>query len=74
MLRELVLQMVEEALDAREAERRWLDLDAAGDYLGISRRAVRRRIERGSIPYTRQGRQLLVDRRALDEQLERKRR
>jgi excisionase family DNA binding protein len=49
---------------------RWLSVSAAADHLGVSERAVRRRIERGTIAYTRFGTRILVDRRALDVELD----
>jgi excisionase family DNA binding protein len=60
---------VERRIREREAERRGLTVAAAADYLGLSENAVRRRIERGTITYARQGSRILVDRRALDESL-----
>ena len=42
----------------------------AAEYLGVSERAVRARIERGRIPAKRQGRSVVVDRVALDREIE----
>ena len=64
-------ERIEEVLARRDHERRWLSVADAADYLGMSEKAVRRRIERGAIVYTRQGTRILIDRRALDEELSR---
>jgi excisionase family DNA binding protein len=69
LLAAFVRRRVEEVLAHRDAERRWLSVTAAADYLGMSEKAVRRRIERGQIAYTRQGSRILIDRRALDAEL-----
>lgn len=71
LLDAFVRERVEAILREREAEKRWMTVEETGQYLGISPGAVRHRIARGSIPYTRQGRSLLIDRAALDRQLER---
>jgi excisionase family DNA binding protein len=60
---------VQSALAAREAERRWLTVAGTAEYLGVSQKAVRHRIANGTLPYTRNGRRVMVDRRALDAQL-----
>jgi excisionase family DNA binding protein len=62
-------ERIEEVLSRRDHERRWLPVGAAAEYLGMSEKAVRRRIERGTITYTRHGSRILVDRRALDDEL-----
>jgi excisionase family DNA binding protein len=64
-------ERVEEVLLRRDHERRWLTPEEAAAYLGVSAGAIRKRIARGKIRYTRMGRRLLVDRRALDVELER---
>jgi excisionase family DNA binding protein len=71
LLAAFVRRRVEDALARRDTERRWLSVAAAADYLGLSEKAIRRRIERGSITYTRHGSRILVDRRALDRELAR---
>jgi excisionase family DNA binding protein len=74
LLTSFVNERVEEILASRDVERRWLSVPAAADYLGMSEKAIRRRIERGTIVYTRNGTRILIDRRALDVELERQRR
>jgi excisionase family DNA binding protein len=69
LLDDFVGEHVDELLDRRETERRWLSVSAAADHLGVTEKAVRRRIERGTIAYTRFGARILVDRRALDDEL-----
>ena len=64
-------ERVEEVLARRDHERRWLTPEEAAVYLGVSAGAIRKRIARGKIRYTRIGRRLLVDRYALDVELER---
>jgi excisionase family DNA binding protein len=70
-LRRFVDQRIELALKLVRDERRWLTVREAANYLGISEIAVRRRIGRGRIPIVRQGRSVLVDREALDRELDR---
>jgi excisionase family DNA binding protein len=73
----LVDSRVEAALAAHERSRspkRWLTTTEAGAYLGCSGRAVLMRIRRGRIPpdaVRHQGRSVLIDRHALDRELER---
>jgi excisionase family DNA binding protein len=69
LLAGFIRDQVDRALNDRDHERRWLSVSAAADYLGMSEKAIRRRIERGTIAYTRNGSRILVDRRALDEEL-----
>jgi excisionase family DNA binding protein len=71
LLGDFVGERVGEVLDRRETDRRWLTPEEAGVYLGVSAGAIRKRITRGKIRYTRIGRRLLVDRHALDVELER---
>lgn len=59
---------VQEILASRERGR-WLTVKAAAEYLGLSEKSIRRRIERGEIAVTRQGRRVLVDGLALDREL-----
>lgn len=70
LLEAFVDERVEEVIARREADRRWLSVSAAADHLGVTEKAVRRRIERGTIAYTRLGTRILVDRRALDVELD----
>jgi excisionase family DNA binding protein len=70
LLEAFIEERVEEVIARRETERRWLTPTEAAAYLGVSAAAIRMRIARGSLRYTRIGRRLLVDRRALDTELE----
>jgi excisionase family DNA binding protein len=72
LLGKFVGERVEEVLARSEAEHRWLSVSAAADHLGLSEKALRHRIERGTIAYTRLGTRILVDRRALDTELDRR--
>jgi excisionase family DNA binding protein len=69
LLADFVRGEVDRTLNDRDHERRWLSVADAADYLGLSEKGIRRRIERGTIAYTRHGSRILVDRRALDEEL-----
>jgi excisionase family DNA binding protein len=69
LLGAFVGECVEVAIARREADRRWLSVSAAADHLGVTEKAVRRRIERGTVAYTRFGTRILIDRRALDVEL-----
>lgn len=74
-LRELVVELVEQALAGRERDRRWLSTQEAGEYLGgLSDSAVRKMAARGELRYSRLNPRLLIDRRDLDARLERARR
>lgn len=64
----LVNEQVEARLAARERPR-WMTVAQTATFLGLSEKAVRRRIERGEIAVTRQGRRVLVDGLALDREL-----
>jgi excisionase family DNA binding protein len=65
-----VRERVETILREREAEKRWLDTDEAATYLGVTASGIRKMVQRGELPYSRLNRRLLIDRRALDAQLE----
>jgi excisionase family DNA binding protein len=69
LLEAFVQARVEACLNERDAERRWLTVHAAADYLGVTEKAIRGRLGRGSIAYTRQGGRILIDRHTLDETL-----
>jgi excisionase family DNA binding protein len=69
LLDSFVRDRVGAALGERDAERRWLSVAATADYLSLSEKAVRRRIERGTISYTKHGSRILIDRLALDAEL-----
>jgi excisionase family DNA binding protein len=61
---------VEQAIELRERERRWLSVDEAATYLGTTTKAINSRVRRRTIPFVKDGRRTLVDRSALDAQLE----
>lgn len=61
---------IEQALDLREHERRWLSIPEAAVYLGTTVAAIRKRVARGTIPHTRDNGRVLIDRRRLDAVLE----
>jgi excisionase family DNA binding protein len=68
-LRRLVREEVEAAL-ASISERRWMSVPTAAAYLDLTEDAVRRRIERGTLPAKRLGGRVLIDRKELDRMLE----
>jgi excisionase family DNA binding protein len=49
----------------------FIDVDAAADFLGLSRKAVYRLVERHGLPHHRAGGRLLFDRRELRAWVER---
>jgi len=69
-VQEQIREAISETL-AAERTKRWLTTRETAEYLGVAEGAVRRRIFRGRIPTKRQGRSVLVDRVALDRQIER---
>jgi len=69
-LERYVQEQIREAL-VTERAKRWMTVAETAEYLGISEPAVRMRIERGRVPAKHNGRSLLVDRVALDRQIER---
>ena len=69
-LRRFVDERIELAFQLVRDERRWLTVKECASYLGISETAVRRRISRSRIPVRRQGRSVVVDRAALDAEIE----
>jgi excisionase family DNA binding protein len=71
LLAEFVRDQVDATIVERERERRWLSVADAADYLGMSEKGIRRRVERGTVAYTRHGSRILIDRRALDDELAR---
>lgn len=50
--------------------RRWISMNQAADYLGLSVSGTRKLLARGLIPHSRLGRVIRVDLRALEAQLE----
>jgi excisionase family DNA binding protein len=74
-LQGVVRAEVAAALTAREPRpKRWLSVSECAEYLGASQRAVYQRMRRGTIPtdaVRHVGRSVLIDRAALDRQLER---
>jgi excisionase family DNA binding protein len=79
LLAELVSEMtslrarLEELEQHRDAGKRWLTIDETAAYLGITAKAIRRRVDRGRLPIVRDGRRLYVDRTALDDAFAEKR-
>jgi excisionase family DNA binding protein len=69
VLDEHIEARIEQHLAAREADRRWMTVSETAVYLGISEKAVYHRVANGTLPYSRDGRRVMVDRRRLDEQL-----
>lgn len=59
------------AILGAERSKRWMTVKETAAYLGVSEMAVRHRIVRGRVPFKRQGRSVLVDRVALDREIER---
>jgi excisionase family DNA binding protein len=66
----LVDEKIAQAFRRRLPSKRWLTVPEAAAYLGISEVAVRARIKRGRIPVKHNGRSVLVDRVALDREIE----
>jgi excisionase family DNA binding protein len=66
-------EFVEAILSERATGRRWLTVSETAEYLGTSPAAIRKRIQRGAIPYARHGRSVVIDRHALDVQLDNRR-
>ena len=52
-------------------EKRWISVREASRYLSLHETTVRRLIDRGMIPASRVGRNVRIDMRKLNEQLER---
>ena len=79
MLAELVAEVAAlrervEELERADTSKRWLTAREAGEYLGCGDRAVYQRIRRGRIPagaVKHSGRSVVIDRKALDRELER---
>jgi excisionase family DNA binding protein len=72
-VRQIAAEEVERILAAREREsarKRWLTVAETAIYLGVTENAVRRRIGRGRIPVRHQGRSVLIDRVALDREID----
>lgn len=67
---ELVDERVALALGRQADGQRWLDVEAAAEYMSCSPAAVRGRISRGTLPVRRLGRTVVIDRLELDELLE----
>lgn len=49
--------------------RRWLDLPHAAEYACLATKTIRRAISEGSLPFSKPGRKILVDRRDVDSWL-----
>jgi excisionase family DNA binding protein len=50
--------------------RRWVSVNETADYLGMHPCTIRRLIDRGKLPYARIGRNVRIDLKKLDAQLE----
>lgn len=48
---------------------RWLTPDETAEYLGLTRQAIYHRISRGTLPTSRMGRRVWIDRVAVDRTL-----
>lgn len=53
-------------------EPRYMGLDAAATYLGVTPKALRHYVHRRTVPFSRIGRRLLFDRQALDRWIARR--
>jgi excisionase family DNA binding protein len=69
-LRQFVRAEIEDALRSNRDAKRWMTVREAAEYLGTTEVAIRRRIARKRIVSKRMGRSVLVDRVALDRELE----
>lgn len=69
-LQMLVDERVQEILAAQERPR-WMTVAQTATFLGLSEKSIRRKIERGEIVVSRQGRRILIDGLALDQELRR---
>jgi len=70
-LRQFVRAEIAETLRSHQEQRRWLTVEQAAGYLGLSISGVRRQVERKRLPVKRLGTRLLIDRQQLDRHLER---
>jgi excisionase family DNA binding protein len=68
-------RLVREEVEARVAVYRkpWLSVSETAEYLGCTEKAVRGRIDRGTLPVTHIAGNVLIHRVTLDEELERNR-
>jgi excisionase family DNA binding protein len=64
---------IREMIDDQQERKRWLGVLEAADYLSCSPGAIYQRVHRGTIPFTHDGGRLLIDRKALDVELDRRR-
>ena len=67
---EMIALAIAEAFRRREPPKRWLSVAEAAAYLGITEVAVRSRMKRGRVPLKHHGRSVLIDRVALDREIE----
>ncbi len=65
--------LIREEVEARVSVYRkpWLSVSEAAEYLGCTQKAIRGRIDRRTLPATHLAGNVLIDRVAVDEQLER---
>jgi hypothetical protein len=67
---QLVDEKITAAFKRRQPAKRWLSALEAAAYLGISESALRARIKRGRVPVRHHGRSIVIDRVALDREIE----
>jgi excisionase family DNA binding protein len=67
---QLVDERIAQAFRRREPAKRWLSVAEAAAYLGITETALRARVKRGRVPVKHHGRGVVVDRVALDREIE----
>jgi excisionase family DNA binding protein len=51
-------------------EYRWMRIEQAAEYIGVTLTAMKAAVREGVIPHVRFGRRYLIDRRAIDAHLE----
>jgi len=69
-LKPLVKQMVEEEVERSGFRWSWMSPSQAGELLGISASAVRKRVREGRLPARIEDGRIYVDMRAYDQQLQ----
>ena len=51
-------------------ERRWITVNEAAEYLAMHRVTIRRKLDKGEIPFSRIGRSVRIDLKKLNQQME----
>lgn len=69
-LEPLLRRLVDEAIERRADEWRWLSAKQAGELLDMSPAAVRQRVQRGQFPGRNVSGRVYVDMRALDREID----